>query len=125
MFIDDSNKEKVVLIDASNLGEKIKDGKNQKTVLSADEEQLIIDTFNTKKALKDFSVAISYGEIETKNYSLSAGQYFDVEIEYVDITPEQFAEKMQGFTNNLDSLFSQSHEMEAEIKKQLTGLKYE
>lgn len=125
LFIDDSNKEKVVLIDASNLGEKIKDGKNQKTVLSADEEQLIIDTFNTKKALKDFSVAISYGEIETKNYSLSAGQYFDVEIEYVDITPEQFAEKMQGFTNNLDSLFSQSHEMEAEIKKQLTGLKYE
>lgn len=125
LFIDDSNKDKVVLIDASNLGEKIKDGKNQKTVLSADEEKLIIDTFNAKKALKDFSVAISYEEIEAKNYSLSAGQYFDVEVDYVDITPEQFAEKMQGFTNNLDSLFRQSHEMEAEIKKQLTGLKYE
>jgi hypothetical protein len=30
-----------VLIDASGLGEKIKDGKNQKTVLSREEEQKI------------------------------------------------------------------------------------
>jgi type I restriction enzyme M protein len=125
LFMDDSNKDKVVLIDASNLGEKIKDGKNQKTVLSADEEQRIIDTFNAKKAVEDFSVAVSYDEIEAKNYSLSAGQYFDVKIEYVDITPEQFAETMQGFTSNLESLFSQSRELETEIKKQLAGLKYE
>lgn len=125
LFMDDSNKDKVVLIDASNLGEKIKDGKNQKTVLSAEEEQRIIDTFNAKEAVEDFSVAVSYEDIEAKNYSLSAGQYFDVKIEYVDITPEQFAKKMQGFTSNLDSLFSQSRELEAEIKKQLAGLKYE
>ena len=125
LFMDDSNKDKVVLIDASNLGEKIKDGKNQKTVLSADEEQRIIDTLNAKEAVEDFSVAISYDEIEAKNYSLSAGQYFDVKIEYVDITPEQFAKKMQGFTSSLDSLFNQSRELEAEIKKQLAGLKYD
>lgn len=125
LFMDDGNKDKVVLIDASSLGEKIKDGKNQKTVLSAGEEQRIIDTFNAKEAVEDFSVAVSYDEIEAKNYSLSAGQYFDVKIEYVDITPEQFAKKMQGFTSNLDSLFSQSREMEAEIKKQLAGLKYD
>jgi type I restriction enzyme M protein len=124
LFMDDSNKDKVVLIDASNLGEKVKDGKNQKTVLSPEEEQRIIDTFNAKEAVEGFSVAVSYDEIEAKNYSLSAGQYFDVKIEYVDITPEQFAEKMQGFTNNLDSLFSQSRELEAEIKKQLAGLKH-
>lgn len=125
LFIDDSNKGKVVLIDASNLGEKVKDGKNQKTVLTASEEQQIIDVFNTKKPVEDFSVAVSYGDIEAKNYSLSAGQYFDVKIEYVDITPEQFAKKMQDFTSNLDNLFSQSRELEVEIKKQLAGLKYE
>ncbi|WP_041524011.1 HsdM family class I SAM-dependent methyltransferase [Gilvimarinus agarilyticus] len=125
LFLDDSNKEKVILIDASNLGEKIKDGKNQKTVLSADEEQRIIDTFNAKEAVEDFSVAVSHDEIEAKNYSLSAGQYFDVKIEYVDITPEQFAEKMKSFTSNLDSLFSQSRDLEAEIKKQLVGLKHD
>lgn len=125
LFIDASNKGDVVLVDASNLGEKVKDGKNQKTVLTPDEEQQIIDVFNAKEALEDFSVAVSYDDIEAKNYSLSAGQYFDVKIEYVDITPEQFSEKMQGFTNNLDSLFSQSRELETEIKKQLAGLKYD
>lgn len=125
LFIDASNDGDVVLVDASNLGEKVKDGNNQKTVLTPAEEQQIIDVFNAKEAAEDFSVAVSYSDIEAKNYSLSAGQYFDVKIEYVDITPEQFAEKMQGFTSNLDSLFSQSHELEAEIKKQLEGLRYE
>jgi type I restriction enzyme M protein len=124
LFVDEGNKGDVVLIDASNLGQKIKDGKNQKTVLSADEEQDIIDTFNAKEAVEDFSVSVSYDEIEAKNYSLSAGQYFDVKIEYVDITPEQFAEKMQSFTSNLNTLFSQSRELETEIKKQLVGLKF-
>jgi len=123
LFIDASNDGDVVLVDASNLGEKVKDGKNQKTVLTPAEEQQIIDVFNGKEAIEDFSVAVSYDDIEAKNYSLSAGQYFDVKIEYVDITSEQFAEKMQGFTTNLDNLFSQSHGLEAEIKKQLTGLK--
>ena len=125
LFIDASNDGDVVLVDASNLGEKVKDGKNQKTVLTADEEQQIIDAFNAKETIEDLSVAVSYDDIEAKNYSLSAGQYFDVKIEYVDITPEQFAEKMQGFTSNLDNLFSQSRELETEIKKQLAGLKYE
>ena len=125
LFIDAANKEQVVLIDASNLGQKVKEGKNQKTVLSPEEEQAIIDVFNGKQAQDDFSVVVSYDEIAAKNYSLSAGQYFDVKIEYVDITPEQFAAKMQAFTDNLDSLFSQSRELEAEIKKQLAGLNYD
>lgn len=125
LFIDDSNKGDVVLVDASNLGEKIKDGKNQKTVLTAKEEQRIIDVFNTKEEQEDFSVAVGYDEIATKNYSLSAGQYFEVRIEYVDITAEEFTAKMKGFTDNFDDLFSQSRELEAEIKKQLMGLEYE
>ena len=125
LFIDASNDGDVVLVDASNLGEKVKDGKNQKTVLTPAEEQQIIDVFNSKETIEDLSVAVSYDDIEAKNYSLSAGQYFDVKIEYVDITPEQFAEKMQGFTSNLDSLFSQSSELETDIKKQLAGLKYD
>lgn len=125
VFIDDSNDGDVVLIDASNLGEKVKDGKNQKTVLSSDEEQQIVTAFNNKEVIEDLSVTVSYDDIAAKNYSLSAGQYFEIKIEYVDITPAEFAEKMQGFTNNLNDLFSQSRELEAEIKKQLAGLKYE
>ena len=125
IFIDATNKDKVVLIDASNLGKKVKDGKNQKTVLTPAEEQQIIEAFNQKQAHEDFSVVVSYEDIINKNYSLSSGQYFDVKIEYADITPEEFSAKMQSYTQNLEELFKESHTLEEEIKKQLVGLKYE
>ncbi len=125
LFIDAANQDGVVLIDASSLGTKVKDGKNQKTLLSAAEEDRIIATFNAKEAVEDFSVVVSYAEIATKNYSLSAGQYFDVKIEYTDLTPAQFAAKLQGFTTKLDELFKESAGLEQEIKKQLAGLRYE
>ncbi|WP_418113461.1 class I SAM-dependent DNA methyltransferase [Vibrio scophthalmi] len=125
LFIDDSNKDKVVLIDASNLGQKVKEGKNQKTVLTPEEEQQIIDVFNNKWTEEAFSVAVSYDDIIKRKYSLSAGQYFEVKIEYSDISAEQFAQKMDSFTSNLDSLFNKSHELESEIKKLLAGLKYD
>ena len=126
LFIDKTNTNgKIVLVDASGLGETVKDGKNQKTLLSATEEQKIIDTFNNKVAVDDFSVVLSYDEIKEKNYSFSAGQYFDVKIEYSDITPEEFESKMAGFKTNLNSLFVESKKLEAEINKQLGGLNYE
>lgn len=125
LFVDATNKGDVVLIDASNLGEKIKDGKNQRTVLTFEEEQRIIDMFKQKQVQDDFSVVVSYTQIQEKNYSQSASQYFDVKIEYVDITPKQFMEKMKGFTENLESLFIQSRQLESEIKKQISGLSCE
>ncbi len=122
LFLDKTNQDSVVLIDASKLGETIKEGKNQKTVLHKNEEDKIINTFNKKEAIEDFSVVVSYDEIKAKNYSLSAGQYFDVKIEYVDITKQEFEAKMQGFSDNLEKMFSESRELENEIKKQLKGL---
>ena len=122
LFLDKTNQDSVVLIDASKLGETIKEGKNQKTVLHKNEEDKIINTFNKKEAIDDFSVVVSYDEIKAKNYSLSAGQYFDVKIEYVDITKQQFEAKMQGFSDNLEKMFGESRDLEDEIKKQLKGL---
>jgi type I restriction enzyme M protein len=58
LFVDRSNQESVVLIDASGLGTKVKDGKNQKTLLSEAEEDRIIATFNGKEAVEDFSVVV-------------------------------------------------------------------
>ncbi len=124
LFIDRSNKEGVVLIDASNLGTKIKDGKNQKTLLSEKEEDHIVTTFNRKKAVEGFSVVVEYDEIAQKNYSFNAGQYFDVKIEYMDLTPVQFAAKMRGFSDNLENLFKKSAGMDREIRKQLAGVRF-
>jgi len=126
LFIDKTNtKGDIVLMDASKLGAKVKDGKNQKTLLSADEEQTIINTFNQHEAVADFTVVVSYDDIKAKNYSFSAGQYFDVKIEYTDISPAEFEAKMTGFKTNLDKLFAESGDLEIEIKKQLAGLNYE
>ncbi|MDK9694170.1 MAG: type I restriction-modification system subunit M [Sulfurimonas sp.] len=125
VFIDRSNKESVVLIDASNLGKKVKEGKNQKTVLSPEEEDEIINTFNNKIVKEDLSVVLSYDEIKAKNYSFSAGQYFDVKIEYVDISKDEFEAKMKGFSDNLEKMFAEGRGLEEEIRNSLKGLSFE
>ena len=63
--------------------------------------------------------------IKEKNYSWSAGQYFDVKIEYVELTPEEFEAKMVSYKETLDKLFAEGKSLEDEIKKQLEELKYE
>ncbi len=114
------------MIDASSLGTKVKvDDKNQKTLLSAEEEDQIINTFNNKSAVDDFSVVVSYDQITTKNYSLSAGQYFEVKIDYVDVTQDEFEAKLKGHKENLSSLFVESKKLEKEITKNLNGLSYD
>ena len=125
IFLDKANKGDVVLIDASNLGTTIKEGKNQKTVLSPEEEDQIINTFNSKDVVDDFSVVVSYKDITAKNYSLSAGQYFEVKIDYVDITHQEFEAKLKGFEENFNALFFESKVLEDEIQKTLSELHYD
>ena len=126
LFLDKNYTDDAILMDASKLGTKEKvDGKNQRTVLSSEEVTKIIDTFNMGEAVDDFCVAVSYKDIEEKKFSFSAGQYFEVKIEYVELTSDEFAEKMNGFTTRLDELFAESHRLEEEIKQQLGRVKYE
>jgi type I restriction enzyme M protein len=126
LFLDKANKKgDIVLMDASPLGVEIKDGKNKKTLLSHDEEQLIISTFNTHEAVEDLAVVVSYEQIIDKNYSFSAGQYFDIKIEYSDITQQEFINRIEGYKQNLEKYFAESKKLEADIIKQLGELKYE
>ena len=62
-------------------------------------------------------------KIKHKNYSFSAGQYFEVSIEYVNLTPEEFQEKMVTYKNNLTKLFDESKVLEDKIKNQLEDIK--
>jgi type I restriction enzyme M protein len=126
LFLDKANtKGDIVLMDASKLGTTVKEGKNQKTLLSETEEQLIIESFNQHVTKEDLTVVVSYEQIKEKNYSFSAGQYFEVKIEYTDITASDFEDKINDFKTNLDSLFAESKTLEKEIQKQLNGLQYE
>ena len=125
LFLDKQNNEDVILIDASDLGETIKEGKNQKTVLTFQEEEKIIDTFNKKKAVDDFSVIVSYDDLEEKNYSLSAGQYFNVKVDYIDISEKEFYQKLESFTSTLQDLEVESSTLQAQISKMYKQLKYD
>lgn len=124
VFIDKSGVEKPVLIDASKLGETIKDNGNQKTKLRPEEIRRIVDTFRGKEAEGDFSVTPSFEEIAEKGYSFSAGQYFDIKIDYVDITEDEFNRRMTDYKTKLTAQFEESHRLEAEIMKQLDSLKF-
>lgn len=126
LFFDNSRKtEKVVLIDASKLGEEYKDGNNQKRRLRDDEIEKIVTTFQSKEAVEDFSVAVTYDEIKAKKYSLAAGQYFDVKIDYVELTQDEFNAKMAEYTANLQKFFDEGNALQAEIMEQLKKVKYE
>lgn len=126
IFIDKSaGSSDIVLMDASKLGKQVKDGKNQRTILSHDEQAKIIEVFNAKEQADDLSVVVSADDIKAKNYSWSAGQYFEVKIEYVDITAKEFAEKLADHQAKLGEMFAEGDRLNSEIQKQLDSLKYE
>lgn len=126
LFFDNSRKtDKVVLIDASKLGEEYKDGNNQKRRLRDFEIDKIVDTFLNKEAVDDFSVAVTYDEIKEKKYSLAAGQYFDVKIEYVELSQDEFNARMSAYAEKLQEYFAEGDKLKTEIMDQLKKVKYE
>ena len=67
LFFDKSaSADKVVLVDASKLGEEYKEGNNQKKRLRDSEIEQIVSTFREAKTVEDFSVVVSYDEIKEK-----------------------------------------------------------
>ena len=125
LFFDKSKKsEEVILIDASKLGEEYKEGKNQKKRLRDFEIEQIISTFRDKKSVDDFSISVTYDKIKEKNYSLSAGQYFDIKIEFVEITEEEFRQKLADFQSELEELTNQGNELDKKIAEGLKKLRF-
>lgn len=129
VFIDKGRaeeQEEVFLVDASKLGSKVKeDNGTQKTVLSNDEEQQIINSFVNSEVIEDFSVSVKLKDVKARNYSLSAGQYFPVRIKYIEITPEEFEAKMATYQEKLGQLFDEEKKLEKEIGKSLSEVTYE
>jgi len=125
LFINKMVNEEVILIDASTMGEKIKDGKNQKTNLSSEDEEKLINVFNQKISVDDFSIVVPVDQLAARNYSFSAGQYFDVKVEVSDITEETFNSQLKTFKEELSEIFVQSKLLEEKLNKALETLKYE
>ena len=127
IFIDKTRKEweDIILIDASKLWETVKEWKNQKTYLRDNEQQQIIDTFKNMEVIEDFSVKVTNDQIKDNNYSWSAGQYFEIKIEHIDITTEEFENRMTSYKQNLKGYFEEWKKLEDDIFNQLNWMKYE
>ena len=123
LFFDNSGtSENVVLIDASKMGEDYQENGLKKHRLTPEEIDTIVNTFQNKEAVDDFSVVVSYDEIKEKNNSLSAGQYFDIKIEYEDITEEEFNKRIEEFSKNITKQFEESKNLESQILSSLKKL---
>lgn len=114
----------VMLIDASSLGEEYKEGKNKKRRLTSEEIELIVDSFSRRHSVEDFSIDVPYTRISEKNFSLSAGQYFDVSITYSDMTSDEFDQKVENIRSNLEDKFEAGHKLEKDLMDILGGLTY-
>lgn len=126
LFFDNSRTtDKVILIDASKMGEEYKDGNNQKRRLRDFEIDKIVKTFADKEVVEDFSTVVTYDEIIAKKYSLLAGEYFDVKIEYIELTQEEFNKKMDLYQIKLQEYFTEGNKLQKEILEQLKKVHYE
>lgn len=125
LFFDNSRtNDKVILIDASKMGEDYQENGLKKHRITPEEIDIIVSTFRNKEEKDEFSVAVTYEAIKEKGYSLSAGQYFDVKIEYVDITEEEFNANLAAHKASLKAKFEESRKLEEEIMKQMDLLKF-
>lgn len=126
LFFDNRrNHDDVILIDASKMGEEYKDSNGlKKKRLRDDEISLIVNTFLNREVVDDFSIIVDYTKLKQK-YSLAAGQYFDVKIEYVPLTEEEFNQKMSEYKTELTKLFEKGRELDKQIMEGLDKLHYE
>lgn len=124
LFFDNTRcHEQVVLIDASKLGEEYKDSNGlKKRRLRENEINQITDSFLKKKAIDDFSVVVTYDELKEK-YSLSAGPYFDVKIEYIDISQEEYDKIIDDFNIDFAKYVEETTQFQKEINEVLKELK--
>ncbi|MCI7493553.1 MAG: type I restriction-modification system subunit M [Lachnobacterium sp.] len=127
IFLDSSQEiEKPILVDATGYGEKIKiDGKNQKTVLAEHEIEEIVDILSNRRIIEGISVFADIADIKRRNYSFSAGSFFEAKIEYEDITVEQFNEKLSGYMTELEELMHESEKSHQELLVALGSVRYD
>lgn len=115
---------KTLFIDARKLGTMVT---RKLRELTDEDIAKIADTYNAYadgilENEKGFCAVVDTEEIAKQDYILTPGRY--VGIEEQDDDGEPFEDKMNRLTSELSELFTKSHELEAEVKKQLNGIGY-
>lgn len=115
VFIDKAKQDdKVMLMDASGLGEKVSLEDGQRTVLSFEEKEKIMSFFKGRIEEPEFSVLVLIDSIKANNYSIQAGQYVQLnENESID----NLDEKISYLANDMISILNKSDELSETLRK--------
>lgn len=125
-------KNKTLFIDARKMGTMVtrklrelsngeKDEKDNDIKKLADTYKKYVD--GTLEDVKGFCAVKDTKDIAEQDYILTPGRYVGIEEQADDAEP--FEEKMARLTSELSDLFDKSHELEAEIRKNLGAIGYE
>ncbi len=117
LFIDKSIKNScAMLIDASSLGEKIKDEKgNQRTILPKDCSDKIVDYYINGIEEDGFSVMVDYNKIESRTYKFSAGQYFNINIEYDELSTDDFNSMLNKDITKINEILQENDKLNKQL----------
>lgn len=116
-------KGKVLFVDARNMGQMI--DRAHRELSEQEDIKKIADTFDAYRngTLVDeagFCAVRSIEDIKAQDYILTPGRYVGIAEQEDDGEP--FEEKIERLTSELSSLFTESHRLEEEIKKQLDSI---
>lgn len=127
VFIDKTRTEEdeIILVDASKLGKKVKLEDGQRTILSLQDEKLIVDTFKQKNVLDEFSVVVNRDKIIKNKYSFSAGQYFNVKIKYDKLSSEEFRKTVEDLTESIYCLIDRGDALNKQLLELLKDIQDE
>lgn len=129
LFIDKENlHDSVYMLDASMMGKseslKINNKKVKKTILSEKDAEFIIKAVYDTETIEGKSVSKTNKEIKEKNYSLCAGQYFEIKMEPLNITPEEFNKRIDSYKSNLETLFDETSKLKTKVLDSMEKCKY-
>ena len=126
LFIDKTKTEDgAFFLDASKFGTKVSLDDGQRTLLSDTEINSIIDIFKNKRELEDVSVFATNENIEEKDYSFTAGQYFKAKMEYIEISEEDFINELNTHKEILATYFADGKKLQEKIMSDIGALFYE
>lgn len=118
-------KNKTLFIDARKMGTMVT---RKLRELTDEDIQKLADTYKkyvdgTLEDVKGFCAVKETSEIAAQDYILTPGRYVGIEEQKDEGEP--FEEKMARLTSELSDLFDKSHELEAEIRKNLGAIGYD
>lgn len=113
LFIDKTKTDdKVILMDASNLGAKVSLDDGQRTILSDEEKIKIVSFFKERKEEIEFSVLVSNQVIKDNGYIIQAGQYVEMKEEELGFDVDN---RIKELKNSIISEIRHSDELSKKI----------